>query len=133
VVTPEEINADIGNRFMQELKPLGLLSDAQQFGQVFAVVIFSLFPYDPQQALQLYAANTMQRYRNLLQITSQRLILAVPYESDEPEIAYGHEQLFSRDKLEAVGTWCLQQLGGQGRITYEDCAGGLLLIERSSS
>jgi 2-polyprenyl-3-methyl-5-hydroxy-6-metoxy-1,4-benzoquinol methylase len=257
LVTPEEIDADIGNRFMHELKPLGLLSNAQQFGQVFAVVVFSLFPYDPQQALQLYAANTMQRYRNLLanagteyplldstihtfaavyrrvfqlragesfldagcsfgflplliaerfpnlaqvvgididtesfpivraiaeqqqlkhvhftqadllagdfaslgvfdtvtalhilehfnesdmyrvptnllQITSQRLILAVPYESDEPEIVYGHEQLFFRDKLEAVGSWCLQQLGYQGRITYEDCAGGLLLVERSS-
>ncbi len=48
---------------------------------------------------------------NLLQITSQRLILAVPLESDEPEITYSHEQLFSRDKLEAVGMWCLQQLG----------------------
>lgn len=257
-LSPEEIDADLGNMFMQELKPFGLLSDAQQFGQVFAVVVFSLFPDDPQRALRLYATNTLQRYRNLLagtsieyslldstihafasvyrrvfqlcvgdrfldagcsfgflplliaerfpslvqvvgmdidtdsfaivraiaeeqqlkhvhfaqadllagdfgspgafdtvtalhilehfsesdmyrvlsnllQITSQRLILAVPYETDEPEITYGHEQLFSRDKLEAVGTWCLQQLGGQGKISYEECAGGLLLIERLSS
>ncbi len=256
-LSPEEIDADIGNMFIQELKPLGLLSAAQQFGHVFAVVLFSLFPNDPQQALHLYATNTMQRYRNLLanksiecplsdstihafasvyrrvfqlhvgerfldagcsfgflplliaehfpslaqvvgididtdsfpivraiaeqqqlkhvhftqadlladdftslgvfdtvaalhilehfnesdmfsvlanllQITSQRLILAVPYESDEPEIVYGHEQLFSRDKLEAVGTWCLRQLRGQGKISYEECAGGLLLIERLS-
>ncbi len=257
-LAPEEIDADIGKKFMQELKPLGLISDTQQFGQVFAVVLFSLYPHDPQQAQQLYATNTMQRYRNLLagtstecpisdstihafaevyrrvfqlrvgesfldagcsfgflplliaerfpslahivgidietesfpivraiaekqhlknvrftqadlladdfaslgafdtvtalhilehfnesdmyrvltnllQITSQRLILAVPYESDEPEIAYGHKQLFSRDKLDKVGTWCLQQLGSQGRILYEECAGGLLLIERLSS
>jgi SAM-dependent methyltransferase len=69
---------------------------------------------------------------NLLQITSQRLILAVPYEVNEPEIAYGHEQLFSRSKLEEVGTWCLQQLQGRGRVSYEECAGGLLLIERLS-
>ncbi len=67
---PEEIDADIGNRFMQELKPLGLLSDAQQFGQVFAVVVCSLFPYAPQRAFHLYATNTLQRYRNLLAETN---------------------------------------------------------------
>jgi 2-polyprenyl-3-methyl-5-hydroxy-6-metoxy-1,4-benzoquinol methylase len=257
-IAPEEIDADIGNRFMQELKPLGLISDAQHFGQVFGVVVCSLFPHNPQQALHLYATNTLQRYRslltetngewnqvdspihafaavyrrvfqlcvgerfldagcsfgflplliaehfpyvaqvvgidietesfpivqaiaekqqlkhvhftradllaedfsslgmfdtvtaihilehftesemyrvltNLLQITSQRLLLAVPYEPGEPEIAYGHKQLFSREKLEAAGMWCLQQLEGPGRIAYEDCAGGLLLIERRSS
>jgi hypothetical protein len=255
---PHEIDADIGNTFMRELKPLGLLSHTQQFGQVFGVVVCSLFPYDPQRALGLYAANTLQRYRslledtitecppsdstihafaavyqrvfqlrvgerfldagcsfgflplliaehfpflaevvgldietesfptvcaiaeeqqlnhvrflqadllaehvsalgnydtvtaihilehfsesemyrvlsNLLQITSQRLLLAVPYEPGEPEIAYGHAQLFSRDKLEAVGQWCVQQLRGQGRTSYEECAGGLLLIERLPS
>ncbi len=254
---PEEIDADIGNVFMQELKPPGLLSNAQQFGQVFTVVVCSLFPHDPQRAFHLYATNTLQRYRsllastnsecplsdstihtfaavyrrvfqlhvgerfldagcsfgflplliaerfpnlgqvvgididtdsfptvraiaeeqqlkhlhftqadlladdfaslgifdtvtalhilehfnesemyrvltNLLQVTSQRLILAVPYESHEPEIAYGHKQLFSRDKLEAIGRWCLRHLGGHGRISYEECAGGLLLIERLS-
>jgi SAM-dependent methyltransferase len=70
---------------------------------------------------------------NLLKVTSKRLILAVPYERGEPEVAYGHEQLFSRAKLEAVGNWCIQQLGGKGRTWYEDCVGGLLLIERGSS
>ena len=257
-LAPEEIDADIGKKFIQELKPLGLISDAQQFGQVFAVVLFSLFPHDSQQALHLYATNTLQRYRsllrntstvcspsdsaihtfsalyrrvfqllvgerfldagcsfgflplliaerfpyldqvvgididtdsfptvraiaeeqqlkhvhftqadmladdftslgvfdtvtaihilehftesdmyrvltNLLQITSQQLIIAVPYESGEPEIAYGHNQLFSRDKLAEVGRWCLRHSGGQVRISYEECAGGLLLIERLSS
>jgi len=257
-LAPAEIDADIGNLFIRELKPLGLLCNAQQFGQVFAVVVCSLFPYDSQRAFHLYAANTLQRYRNLLattnsessfldstihtfaavyrrvfqlhvgerfldagcsfgflplliaerfpyldqvvgidietgsfpivraiaeeqqlkhvhftqadlladdfaslgvfdtvtalhilehfgesdmyrvltnllQITSQRLILAVPYEANKPEIAFGHAQLFSRAKLEAVGTWCLRQLGGHGRISYEECAGGLLLIERLPS
>jgi SAM-dependent methyltransferase len=255
---PEEIDADIGNVFVQELKPLGLLSDSQQFGQVFGVVVCSLFPYDVQRALRLYATNTLQRYRNLLadtpsechpegstiqafaavyrrvfeqriegrfldagcsfgflplliaerfpsltevvgidietesfptvqvlaeeqrlkqvhftqadlladniaslgtfdtvtalhilehftesdmyrvllhllRVTSRQLILAVPYEPDGPERAYGHEQVFSRVKLERVGEWCLQHLGGQGRMSYEECAGGLLLIERFSS
>lgn len=255
---PEEINADVGNTFMQELKPLGLLSHPQQFGQVFSVVVCSLFPHDTQRALSLYATNTLQRYRHLLsetstgcsrsdstisafasvyrrvfqwrvgerfldagcsfgflplliaerfpflaevvgididtesfpivsdiakeqqlkqvrfiqanlladhfpklgmfdtvsalhilehftesnmyrvlfhllQVTSQRLILAVPYEPDEPEFAYGHEQVFSRTRLEAVGAWCVQQLGGHARVSYEDCAGGLLLVERLPS
>jgi SAM-dependent methyltransferase len=255
---PEEIDADLGNWFMQELKPPGLISNAQQFGQIFAAVVCSLFPYDSQRAFHLYATNTLRRYRsllagtnstcplsdstihtfsalyrrvfqflagerfldagcsfgflplliaerfphlehvvgididadsfptvraiaeeqqlkqvhfrqadllagdftsigvfdtvtalhilehfnesdmykvitNLLQITSQRLIIAVPYESDEPETAYGHKQLFSRDKLEAVSNWCLRHLAGKGRIVYEECAGGLLLIERLSS
>jgi hypothetical protein len=80
--------------------------------------------------------NESDMYRvlsNLLKIMSQRLIIAVPYEADEPEIIYGHQQLFSRDKLEEVGTWCLRQLAGQGKITYEECAGGLLLVERLTS
>jgi len=66
---------------------------------------------------------------NLLQVTVRRLIIAVPYEPGEPEVAYGHKQLFSRDRLEAVGQWCLAQLGG-GRFRCEDCAGGLLFLDR---
>jgi hypothetical protein len=47
--------------------------------------------------------------------------------------AYGHAQLFTPEKLEAVGQWCLEQLGGQGRMAYVACAGSrLLLIERVS-
>ncbi len=68
---------------------------------------------------------------NLLRVTSHRLILAVPYEQKEqPEVAYGHLQLFSRAKLEAIGTWCIQQLQETGRMWCEDFIGGLLLIER---
>lgn len=66
---------------------------------------------------------------NLLKVTTHRLLLAVPYEQ-ELERVYGHQQLFTRPKLEAVGHWCLQQLEGNGRVQYEDCEGGLLLIER---
>jgi 2-polyprenyl-3-methyl-5-hydroxy-6-metoxy-1,4-benzoquinol methylase len=68
---------------------------------------------------------------NLLQVTRHRLILAVPYEGQEtPEVAYDHKQLFTRPKLEAVGTWCLNFLQGAARMWCEDLAGGLLLIER---
>ncbi len=68
-LAPSEIDADIGILFMQELKPLGLLSDAKHFGHVFGVVVCSLFPHDPQHALRLYAANTLRRYRSLLEET----------------------------------------------------------------
>ncbi len=70
---------------------------------------------------------------NLLKVTAYRLILAVPYETGQPEVAYRHLQLFSRAKLEAVGTWCIEQLQGAGRMWYEDLCGGLLLIERHPS
>ncbi len=68
---------------------------------------------------------------NLLQLTLHRLVIAVPYEQGVPEVAYGHAQLFTPNNLEAVGQWCLEQLGGQGAMAYKECAGGLLLLERA--
>ena len=68
---------------------------------------------------------------NLLTVTMQRLILIVPYER-EPELVYGHEQVFTPEKLESVGKWCVEQVGRKGRIWQEECIGGLLLLERSS-
>lgn len=254
---PEEIDANIGQYFMQELKSFGVLTDPQSYGDLFASVVCSLVPRDPQNALYLYATNTLRRYQrnllsdeahvtalaqdapidvfsalyrrvyglqrgetfldagcsfgflpllmagrfpslrrvvgvdiqtdsfatvrrmarekgltnvsfaqvdlltdaiggmgqfdtvtllhvlehfteeemyrvltNLLPVVTQQLIIAVPYESDEPEAAYGHKQLFSRSRLEAVGTWCLQRWGGQSRTSYEDCADGLIVLER---
>ena len=250
---PAAIDADLGHYFMQELKPLGLLKQPQDYGDIFAAVVGSLFPVDPQRAWHLFGTNTLQRYHqllamesepyqsdspvaifstlyrrvcelvvgaslldagcsfgflplvaaervsslirvvgvdlhadpfpvtkaiaaerhlanvhfaqadllandftaigrfatvtalhvlehfseadmyralaNLLKVTEQRLIIAVPYEPGEPEAAYGHEQLFTRSKLEALGHWCLAQ-SGTGRATCEDCAGGLLLIDQ---
>jgi SAM-dependent methyltransferase len=66
---------------------------------------------------------------NLLRITTHRLIITVPYE-EQPETIYEHKQTFTRQKLEEVGAWCVEQLGGHGRIWCEDCLGGLLLVER---
>ncbi len=253
-LAPEEIDADIGHYFMQELKPLGIFEQGFGFGDIFAAILFSLFPDDVQSALHLYATNTLRRYRhlvtiedghtlrtspmekfsllyqricdlqvgrcfldagcgygflplivaerfpsftkilgidieadhfpviraiaearqlsnvyfaradllasdfgsigrfdtvvalhvlehfteadtyrvlaNLLAVTAQRLIIAVPYEEGEPEQVYGHLQLFSRPKLKAVGEWCIQQLAGAARMQYEDCVDGLLIIER---
>jgi SAM-dependent methyltransferase len=276
---PAEIDADLGHCFMRELKPYGLLAQPQDFGDIFAAVVGSLSPADPQRAWHLFGTNTLRRYHhllamegepsqsespiavfsttsvhpgqtpggsspqddspidvfstlykrvcelvvgaslldagcsfgflplvvaerlpsltnvvgvdirpdpfpvaraiaaerhlaniqftpadllagdftsigrfatvtalhvlehfseeamyrvlaNLLKVTGQRLIIAVPYELGEPEAAYGHEQLFTRSKLEELGHWCLAQLGA-GQFTCEDCAGGLLLIDKS--
>jgi SAM-dependent methyltransferase len=66
---------------------------------------------------------------NLLQATKHRLILAVPYEQ-EPETIYEHQQVFTREKLETIGQWCLQQIDHTGRMWCEECDGGLLLIEK---
>jgi hypothetical protein len=68
---------------------------------------------------------------NLLDVTVQRLLLTVPYEQ-ELELIYEHKQLFTPEKLEAIGQWCVQKLGGAGRIWCEACDGGLLLVERRS-
>jgi len=71
---------------------------------------------------------------NLLRVTSHRLICAVPYEG-EPSQAFDHKQLFTRQKLEAVGAWCLEQMQGKARMWYEDLPRqtGLLLLERLTS
>lgn len=251
--SPEAIDSDLGQCFMEELKPLGVLANPQSFGDVFGAVVGSVFPHNPEQAWHLFGVNTLRRlhqlvaagihsshyespvevfatlyrrvselhvgeslldagcsfgflplviaeqipaltkvvgidihlepfsvtraiaeerhlksvqfvqgdllgdeigamsafdmvtvlhvlehftesdmYRvltNLLKITSRRLILAVPYEPGEPEAAYGHEQLFTREKLEAVGRWCIEQWGS-GTMHCEDCAGGLLTVDR---
>src|SRR5258706_2960686 len=64
----------------------------------------SLGTFDTVTALHILEHFTeTDMYRvltNLLQVTSQRLILAVPYEPGEPESTYGHEQLLSRDRME---------------------------------
>ena len=72
---------------------------------------------------------------NLLQVTLQRFIVAVPYEIEKPSLAYDHKQIFTQSKLEAVGAWCLKQLNGAARLWYEGISpvGGLLLLERRPS
>jgi SAM-dependent methyltransferase len=253
---PEEIDADIGTYFMQELKPLGILRHHQDYSELFGAVVCSLSPRAPLEALGLYGRNTMQRYwqllttdqtsnitsspiavfstlyrrvfalqvgtsfldagcsfgflplliakrfpvctsivgidiqddafaiaralaidlggpqvqfqrtdllknevgalgrfdtvtllhvlehfseeqmcivlTNLLPITAQRLIIAVPYEEGTAEEAYGHLQIFTREKLQQLGRWCLRQWG-EGSMHYEDSADGLLLLDRMTT
>jgi len=248
---PTEIDAHIGDYILQELKPLGVLTDVEDYDAVFGAIVGSLFPHETQQAWYIYTKNTFRYLRdlvystsslsldstlatlyrrvfelqvgksfldagcssgflpllmaehipslslvigidirpqpfetarvlaeehnlknvqfiqadlldstfctlgsfdtitllhvlehfseqamytvltNLLAVTGQRLIIAVPYEHRIPETAYDHEQLFSQAKLEAVGRWCLQQWHGEGTMWYENCADGLLVLERA--
>ncbi len=251
---PETVDADVGDYIIQELKPLGILRQAQDFSDIFGAIVGSLFPYDVEHAWHFYGTNTLRRYqnllshpptspvahstidafsslyrrvcalltgerfldagcsfgflpllvaeqfpalsqvvgvdirpepftttrriaqehglknvefmqadlltdapavagsfdtvtalhllehftgqdmyrvlRNLLSLTTRRLIIAVPYEQGHPEILYGHEQLFTPEKLEAVGQWCLDQWADAARMWYEECEGGLLIVER---
>ncbi len=265
---PEEIDRALGNYFLDELRPAGLVTNPESFADAFAVVIGSLFPSDPDRGWHLFSTNILQRYHrllatdslpevadqtrpvdvfvplyrrvcsliagnslldagclsgflplllaekfptltqvvgvdisaepfavsraiaaerglanmqfvqadllktgdhrgatgehrgsplrtdgcfdtitvlhvlehfteadmyrvlaNLLPLTNHRLIIAVPFETGEPEPIYGHQQLFTREKLEAVGEWCLTQWGN-GALHYEECAGGLMYLDR---
>src|SRR5260370_19557661 len=252
---PEAIDARIGHYFIEELKPFGIIKCSKDFGNLFAAIVGSVHPYHIQQALHLYADNTIERYHNiiegtskevthqavdefatiykrvlqllvgetvldagcsfgflpiliaeympsikqivgidildsfeiissiaqerhfthvefkqadllsddfsesghydtvvalhvlehftevdmyrvlanLLKVTTQRLIIAVPYEPGQVETAYGHEQLFTSAKLESVGQWCLEQCSGVSSTWLEDCAGGVLVIDKRFS
>jgi SAM-dependent methyltransferase len=100
-----------------------LAPDFAQLGQFDTVTALGVIEHFPEEDMYRVLAN-------LLAVTAQRLIVMVPYEN-EPEPVYGHEQTFTRSKLEAVGQWCLEQLEGAGSIWLEECVGGLLLIERT--
>jgi len=100
-----------------------LADDFDTVGQFDTVTALHVLEHFSEQAM--YRVLT-----NLLNVTSRRLILAVPYEQGEPEVAYAHLQIFSRTKLEAIGAWCVQHLQGNARTWYEDFVGGLLLVER---
>ncbi len=62
-------------------------------------------------------------------MTKRRLLIAVPYE-EQAETAYGHEQVFSHEKLEQWGKWCVEKMEGKGQAFCEDVMGGILTIER---
>ncbi len=66
---------------------------------------------------------------HLLQLSSKRLILAVPFEEEAQEL-YGHRQVFTLEKLHSWGRWCVQALGGPARYQCEEVAGGLLIVDR---
>jgi SAM-dependent methyltransferase len=106
-----------------EFRQADLLDDQlDQLGQFDTVTALAMLEHFSET--EMYRVLT-----NLLQITAQRLIVTVPYEQ-EAETIYEHKQLFTHEKLEAVGRWCLQTLDGKGRMWCEECDGGLLLVEK---
>lgn len=102
-----------------------LAPDFQKLGEFDTVTAIHVLEH-------LSEACIPQALSNLLRVTRQRLLIAVPYE-DQPEVAYGHQQVFNREKLEAWGEWCLDQLDGKGSFSCEDVQGGLLMIERHAA
>lgn len=67
---------------------------------------------------------------HLLQATNKRLLIAVPYEG-QAQALYGHQQVFTSEKLDFWGNWCIEQLKGKGRYWCENVMGGMLIIECS--
>lgn len=103
---------------------------------LFAVDFVQLGTFDTVTAIHLLEHFSYERlaqaFEQLLRATRRRLIVAVPYEK-EPTAAYGHTFVFTREKLEQWGQWCIDTLlGGNGRYWCEDVAGGLLIVERIS-
>lgn len=106
-----------------EFKQVDVFDDQlDQLGQFDTVTALALLEHFSET--EMYRVLT-----NLLRITARRLIVTVPYEQ-EAETIYEHKQLFTREKLEAVGRWCIQLLAGKARMWCEECDGGLLLIEK---
>ena len=68
---------------------------------------------------------------NMLSVTAERLIVSVPYEENVQDL-YGHKQLFTPEKLQFWGNWCVETLGG-GQFQCHDVSGGLLIVDRSTN
>jgi SAM-dependent methyltransferase len=67
---------------------------------------------------------------HLFQMTSKRLIIAVPYE-EHAQPLYGHHQVFTSAKLHYWGSWCIEALNGIKNFWVEDVAGGMLIVDRA--
>ena len=104
-------------------RQLDLLSPqfAEDLGTFDTVTAIHILEHLPEEQLPL-------AFEHLLQVTGHRLIVAVPYEVEATH-AYGHEQVFSREKLEHWGKYCVESVRGS-RFWCEEVAGGLLVIDR---
>jgi SAM-dependent methyltransferase len=58
----QEMNADIKQYVVYELKPLGLIKQSSDFGKIFSGIIGSFFPEDAHFAWHEYGAKTLQRF-----------------------------------------------------------------------
>jgi Methyltransferase domain len=110
-------------RFLQvDLLSPQFVEELEMFDTVTAIHILE---HLPEEQLSL-------AFKQLLHVTRHRLIVAVPYEAKATR-AYGHEQVFTREKLEHWGQWCVESISGVGRYWCEEDTSGLLIIDRFSS
>ena len=103
---------------------LDLLSSqfAKELGAFDTVTAIHILEHLPEEQLPL-------AFEQLLHVTRHRLIVAVPYEAEATQ-AYGHEQVFTREKLEYWGQWCVESLAGTARYWCEEVVGGMLIVDR---
>lgn len=106
---------------------LDLLSPqfVEKLGTFDTVTAIHILEHLPEEQLPL-------AFEHLLAVTHHRLIIAVPYEAEATR-AYGHEQVFTREKLERWGQWCVKSTGDTVRYWCEEEAGGLLIIDMLSN
>jgi Methyltransferase domain len=95
---------------------------ADELGTFHTVTAIHILEHIPEEQLLL-------AFEHLLQVTRHRLIVAVPYEAEATR-AYGHAQVFTREKLEQWGQRCVESMGGAGKYWCEEVAGGLLVVDR---
>ena len=118
--------ATVTNRTYIEFIQVDLLTqEFLQTGTFDTVTAIALLEHIPEEQLP-------QAFDHLLSVTRRRLIISVPYE-EQATLAYGHQQVFTREKLEQWGKWCVERLQGQGRFWCEDVMGGLLVVERQQA
>jgi len=101
-----------------------LSADFPALGNFDTVTAIHLLEHLSEQELPLALIH-------LLQVTTRRLLIAVPYEETTQSL-YGHQQTFTRDKLDQWGKWCVEQSGNRGHYWCEDIMGGLLVVERDT-
>jgi len=98
--------------------------------------IEKLHPFDTVTAIHILEHLPEEQlslaFKHLLHVTRHRLIVAVPYEAEATR-AYGHEQVFTREKLERWGKWCVESMRGAGQYWCEEVAGGLLVVDQLPS
>ena len=98
-----------------------LAEDFVTLGQFETVTVLHLLEHLTEEEVQMALSH-------LLQVTTQRLVIAVPYE-EETQSLYGHQQTFTPVKLDAWGRWCVEKMGGTARYWCEEVMGGLLVVD----
>src|SRR5260370_37318628 len=63
---PEEMDADVKHYLTQELKPYGVITQSQHYGEILSGIVGSLFPGDVRRAWRYFGANTLQRFVTFL-------------------------------------------------------------------